>query len=182
METLAEVRQVAEAVSALAQVLEKFPEDVGRKALEQIARHYSGLSLAPDQTDDSEASSDPGLTPSFQVLSDKGFLLAQGKSPSFAEFCSRRVPRTKMDRLAATVYFLQVDRRIVPITLDHILTCFRSQGWPGDADRLLAGLWELSGKRHRLIQTVDNGLNVRLSKRGIEHVMELPREKDRDLL
>lgn len=111
------------------------------------------------------------MTPSF--LDDRA-------KAALDDFCDAIVLTTKRDKLAVVVAFLQTVLDVFPITIaHHVVSCFRHRRWSGDADDLLATVWDINGRRKGFFENIENGESLKLSREGLDYVSELPRRKRR---
>jgi hypothetical protein len=77
----------------------------------------------------------------------------------------------------AAVYYLKEIAGVSPVTVDHVYTCYRDQGWPLPADPGQA--LRLTATKKRFLDTGDRD-DIRLTSTGtnyVEHELPKPAKK-----
>jgi hypothetical protein len=83
---------------------------------------------------------------------------AGGKA--FVDFANEKAPESHTDRYLVAAYWLEAYAKIVPVTADHVFTCYKSAGWVFDPSDPNFPFRELSGKRRREGETKDGNFTI----------------------
>jgi hypothetical protein len=95
--------------------------------------------------------------------------------PSLADFVTEKQPKSQDDKNAVSVYWLIEHAGVTPVSIDHVYTCYRDQGWPLPTD--MANRLALTASRKRFLNTSDYE-DIRLTPTGTNHVEhKLPPKK-----
>jgi hypothetical protein len=103
-------------------------------------------------------------------------LAPKGKK-SLKDFVAQKQPKSQHERNVAAVYYLKEIAGVSPVTVDHVYTCYRDQGWPLPADPGQA--LRLTATKKRFLDTGDRD-DIRLTSTGtnyVEHELPKPAKK-----
>lgn len=181
---LKQMPRIAEAVKA-------FPEAVQPQAFEMLMAEARGEASPPPRTPSAKKTKRPARRPASGGTQGVGKATARARRPaarkpswmrnydltpkgkkSLKAFVEEKQPKTNHDRNVISAYYLKEVLDEAAVTVDHIFTCYKDQGWrePGDVANSLS----LTSHRKGFIDT-SNLDNIELTARGRNHVeQDLP--------
>ena len=175
---------LVEAMPRIAAVVTQFPESVQGKVFDALMDAYSGASTTASTNGKTDATMAKAKRPSRKKkTSDNGGttkrrggggptmlkdldLAPKGKT-SFKDFVAEKAPQSQHDQNVASVYYLTQKAGLSPITIDHVVTCYRVAGWK--VPPALANSLRLTASKKGYIDTA-NSQNILLANHGINRV------------
>jgi hypothetical protein len=144
-----------EAMSAIAEKLEKLAEDERSRVLAWANAKYSGSvmslekpiggaaapsSIAPASPASSKSPSKgdakpkPGKKAKTIIAMDKTLNLTPQGKPSAVQFAEEKAPSNSYQKAVVAVYYLRDTIELPAITVQSVFTFFKTVGWPVPAD------------------------------------------------
>ena len=166
----------------IAGLLKKFPESVqpqvydlliGKIATKDNEEHKP---TTPRVNKESKVRSSGKSKDSYTLLKDLDLKGGKGKKP-FKHFISEKKPASAIEFNAASVFYLSVVMELIPITPNHVYTCY-SEAKRRSPDALGQSLRDTAGRRYGYIDIADDG-TITIPLRGKNFVQhDLPKKEN----